>query len=237
MIASTVERPTVHHELIEIPIAGTRLSGHLAMPVAARGLVVVASGDGERLYSGGNEAIAAELVRAGFGTLVVELLTPEEVVEDAESSELRFNQTLVAARVVRVVSWVRSQLAFVGLEIGCLAGGLCAGSVLAAAAVLPAVRSVVCRGARFELAEGLLDRVRAPVLLIVGQRDTAHLAANRRALSRLPRTSQLRVVNDARHLVDEPRDLERIASETAAWFGRTLTRGERLQTRVLAARV
>jgi putative phosphoribosyl transferase len=237
MIASMLERPTAHCELVEIPIAGARLTGNLTMPVAARGLIVVASGDGERLYSRGNEAIAAELVRAGFGTLVVEVLTPEEVVEDAESSELRFNQTLVAARVVRIVSWVRSQLAFVGLEIGCLAGGLCAGSVIAAAAVMPAVRSILCRGARFELAEALLDRVHAPVLLIVGQRDAAHLAANRRALSRLPRTSLLRVVNDARHLLDEPRELECVGREAVAWFGRTLPRGQRLQTRVLAARV
>jgi pimeloyl-ACP methyl ester carboxylesterase len=125
-------------------------------------------------------------------------------------------------------------LAFVGLEWGCLAGGLCAGSVLAAAAVLPAVRSVVCRGARFELADALLDRVHAPVLLLVGQRDSANLAANRRALGRLPRTSLLRVLNDARHLLDAPADLERASREAAAWFGRTLVGSSRLGARVPA---
>jgi putative phosphoribosyl transferase len=228
MIASKLENPAAQRSTVEIPIANARLTGYLTMPTRARGLVVVASADGEHCYSRGNQVIAEQLVGAGFATLVIELLTPEEMAEDADTSELRFNQTLVAARLVRVVSWVRTQLVFVGLEIGCLAGGLCAGSVLAAAAVLPAVRSIVCRGARFELANALLDRVHASVLLLVGQRDTAHLALNRRALPRLTHSSQLRVINDARHLLDEPRDLERVAREASGWFERTLTRGSRI---------
>jgi dienelactone hydrolase len=231
MIASMIENPAAPRTTVEIPIAGTRLTGCLTMPTMARGLIVVASADGEHLYSHGNEVIARQLVDAGFATLVVELLTPEEISEDAETSELRFNQTLVAARLVRVISWVRNQLVFVGLEIGCVAGGLCAGSVLAAAAVLPAVRSIVCRGARFELATALLDRVHASVLLLVGQRDTAHLALNRRALPRLSRSSQLRVLNGGRHLLDEPADLDRVAREATAWFERTLLRGTRLGVR------
>lgn len=235
MIASMLENPTAQRTVVDIPIAGARLTGYLTMPTMARGLVVIASADGDHLYRRGNDMIAERLVASGLATLVVELLTPEEIAEDAESSELRFNQTLVAARIVRVVSWVRAQLVFVGLEIGCVAGGLCAGSVLAAAAVLPAVHSVVCRGARFELADQLLDRVHASVLLLVGERDTAHLALNRRALARLSRSSQLRVVNGARHLLDEPGDIERVARETTAWFGKTLQRGSRLVARPTVA--
>jgi dienelactone hydrolase len=228
MIASTLDKATVPSQIVEIPIAGARLTTHLMMPRMARGLVVVASADGEHLYSRVNQLVAEQLGRDGLATLVVELLTPEEMREDAETSELRFNQPLVSARLVRVVSWVRSQLPFVGLEIGCLAGGICAGSALAAAAVLPAIRSVVCLGARFELAEALLDRVHASVLLLVGQHDTAHLASNRRALARLTRTSQLRVVNEARHLFDEPFLVERVARHASVWFERTLLCDSRL---------
>lgn len=235
MSASMLESPATQVVTVEIPIAGARLNGYLTMPMLAHGLVVVASADGEHRYARSNDIIAEQLVSAGLATLVVELLTPEEAVEDAETSELRFNQTFVAARLVRVVSWVRSQLMFVGLEIGCLAGGLCAGSAVAAAAVLPALRSVVCRGARFEFADMVLERVHAPVLLLVGARDTAHLANNRRALSRLSRTSQLRIVNGARHLLDEPLDLERVGHDAAGWFTRTLTRGARLRERALTS--
>lgn len=233
MIAPTLESRSAAPQAVEIPIAGARLSGYLTMPTMAHGLVIVASADGAHLYSRGNEAIAEQLVAGGFATLVIELLTPQEMVEDAETSELRFNQTLVAARLVRVISWARAQLMFVGLEIGCVAGGLCAGSVLAAAAVMPVVRSVVCRGARFELADALLDRVHASVLLVVGQKDTAHLTLNRKALARLSRSSQLRIVNGGRHLLDEPEHLERIGREASAWFGRTLLRGARLGERIL----
>lgn len=225
MMASSIENPSARSQVVEIPIAaGACLTARLTMPAMARGLVVVASGDGEHLYARANEVVAERLVAAGLATIVLELLTPAEMREDAETSELRFNQTLIAARLVRVVSWVRAQLVFVGLEIGCVAGGLCAGSALAAAAVLPALRSVVCLGARFELAEALLDRVHASVLLLVGQRDTAHLGSNRRALARLTRTSQLRVLNGARHLFEESKDLQRVAREATMWFDRTLLR-------------
>jgi dienelactone hydrolase len=124
MMASIRETSVVSSQVIEVPIAGARLTGQLTLPISARALVIVASADGERLYTRGNELVAARLVDAGFATLVVELLTPEEMAEDAETSELRFNQTLVAARLVRVIAWAREQLMFVGLEIGCIGGRL-----------------------------------------------------------------------------------------------------------------
>jgi putative phosphoribosyl transferase len=222
MTPAMFEVATPRRQTVEIPMGLARLTGYLTMPAQPRGLVIVASADGEHIYARGNNMIAARLAASGFATLVVDLLTAAEMTEDAETSELRFNQSWVAARVVRLLKWVRAQEIFAGLEIGCLAGGLCAGSVLAASAVSRVLRSVVCRGARFELAGAILDRVHAPVLLLVGEQDTAHLAAHREALLRLPQASQLRVLIGSRHLLDDVSDLDRVGTAAVAWFGKTL---------------
>jgi len=207
---------------MQIPVASTYLSGRLALVEHARGLVIIANGDGDHLYDETNQFVARRLLEAGFATLVVDLLTPGEAAEDAESSELRFHQSLLASRLVKVTQWLRSRPLFRDLEIGYFASGLCAGAALAAASVGANVRAVVCRGARVDLVVPQLHRVRAGVLLLVGERDTAHIAESRGAYWLLPESARLEVVPNAGHLLDDPDALDRVACEAEHWFGETL---------------
>lgn len=207
---------------VRIPVGPAPLHARLNLVENARGLVIIANGDGDHLYDDANAYVARHLAESGFATLVVDLLTPNELVEDAETSELRFNQSLLAARLVRVTKWLRPPLVPRDLEIGLFAGGLCAGAALAAASVLSTVRSVVCRGARVDFVISQLHRVRAEVLLLVGERDTAHLSASRGAFWLLPESARLEVVPNAGHLLDEPDALERVVEDAERWFARTL---------------
>lgn len=207
---------------MQIPVASIYLSARLTLTKNARGLVIVANGDGDHLYDATNGYVASRLVDEGFATLVVDLLTPREAAEDAETSELRFHQSLLASRLVRVTQWVRGRPALKDLEIGFFASGLCAGATLAAASVLDQIRAVVCRGARVDLVVPQLHSVRAPVLLLVGERDTAHIAASRGAYWLLPDTARLEVMPNAGHLLDDSIALDRVAYEAEQWFGDTL---------------
>lgn len=207
---------------MQIPVASVYLSARLTLEEDARGLVIIANGDGDHLYDESNAYVARHLANAGFATLVVDLLTPREAAEDAETSELRFHQSLLASRLVRVTQWLRSRPAFRDLEIGYLASGLCAGAALAAASVSDEVRAVVCRGARVDLVVPQLHSVRAHILLLVGERDTAHIAASRGAYWLLPETARLEVVPNAGHLLDEPLSLLHVACEAEHWFSETL---------------
>jgi pimeloyl-ACP methyl ester carboxylesterase len=125
---------------------------------------------------------------------------------------------------VKVTQWVRAGVAFSGLEIGLFASGLCAGAALAAASVCSIVRAVVCRGARVDVVVSQLHRVRSEVLLLVGERDTAHLSASRGAYWLLPESAQLEVLPNAGHLLDDPPTLDEVARKAERWFGRTLDR-------------
>jgi len=213
---------------VQIPVGAVQLHGQLMLGQAARGLVIVANGDGDHLYDETNAYVARRLCAAGFATLVVDLLTPNEAIEDAETSALRFHQGLLASRLMKVTQWVRSGVVFSGLEIGLFASGLCAGAALATASVSPAVRAVVCRGARVDVVVPQLHRVRSEVLLLVGERDTAHLSASRAAYWLLPESAQLEVLPNAGHLLDDPETLDEVARQAERWFGRTLDANGRM---------
>jgi putative phosphoribosyl transferase len=212
---------------VRIPAGSVELDGVLNLPSEPRGLVIVANGDGDHLYDRGNASAASALARAGFAVLSVDLLTPSERAEDAETSALRFDMLLLAARLGRVTSWTESEPELAMLEVGYLASGLCAGAALAASAVRPLVRSVVCRSARVS-ANRLLDGVRSAVLLLTGEHDSATQRESCATLLRLPSTARLEVVRGARHLLDEPTALEAVAAVAEEWFGKTLEPGELL---------
>lgn len=215
---------------MQIPVASVYLGARLTIDQNARGLVIIANGDGDHLFDETNTHLARYLATAGFATLVVDLLTPREAAEDAETSELRFHQSLLASRLVRVTQWVRGRPVFRDLEIGYFASGLCAGAALAAASVSDDVRAVVCRGARVDLVVPQLHNVRAHVLLLVGERDTAHMSASRGAYWLLPETARLEVLPNAGHLLDEPITLDQVACEAEHWFGEVLEgRGAELE--------
>src|SRR3954454_20464474 len=86
-------------EAVRIPIDGIVLEGDLVIPEGAQGVVLFAHGDGSSRLGSQNRAIAAELQKAGFATLLFDLLTPDEGRLDEETGHLRFNIGLLATRL------------------------------------------------------------------------------------------------------------------------------------------
>jgi len=68
------------------------------------------------------------------------------------------------------------------------------------------------------LAMRYLELVRAPTLLIVGERDRQVLQLNRLALIRLAGEKELSVIPGATHLFEEPGTLEEAALRAKEWF-------------------
>ena len=217
---ATTSLPELEHGVgLRIPIGPADLRARLNMLANARGLVIIANGDGDHLYDATNRYVAKRLLENGFATLVVDLLTPNEAVEDAETSELRFNQSLLASRLLRVLRWIGARRILKDLDVGFFASGLCAGAALAAASVYPTIRAVVCRGARLDsIVIPQLHRVEAAVLLLVGERDKAHLDASRGAFWLIP-DARLAVVPGTGHMLDDPAALDAVVDEAESWFG------------------
>ena len=186
-------------------------------------MVLFAHGSGSGRFSPRNRAVAATLRRSGLGTLLMDLLTPEEEEEDVRTARLRFDVGLLGERVVAAVDWLGHEPKTGALPIGCFGASTGAAAALIAAAERPAaVRAVVSRGGRPDLAAEHLPAVRAPTLLIVGGGDEPVIRMNRDALQLLKTEASLEVVPGATHLFEEPGALEAVARLATEWFLRFL---------------
>jgi putative phosphoribosyl transferase len=144
-----------------------RLTGILSLPPAARGVVVLVHA-GER--SAPDQKVSDALVDAGFGTVQIDLPTPDEESDDPDAQQ-HFGQC-----VVQAIEWLDAD-SLVGdlpprlreLPLGCFGAGPGAAAVLVAAAARPhRVAAVVCLGGRPELAG--TPEITAPTLLIAAER-------------------------------------------------------------------
>jgi dienelactone hydrolase len=198
---------------------GTRLlEGELALPRDARGLVLFAHGSGSSRLSPRNTHVAEALQRRGFATLLFDLLT------EAEAADRRrvFDIPLLAGRLGEALDWARGEAT--RLPLGLFGASTGAAAALVAAASAADVAAVVSRGGRPDLAGDALERVRAPVLLIVGGADHAVLDLNRAALAQLPGPKRLEIVPGATHLFEEPGALEAVIDHAGDWFEAHLRR-------------
>jgi putative phosphoribosyl transferase len=204
---------------VDVPVYGVRLGALLTVPPDARGVVAFAHGSGSGRRSPRNRHVAAQLVDAGLGTLLLDLLTPAEETDRHHV----FDIELLAGRLRGAAAWLASEPLTAHLPLGYFGASTgAAAALVAAAAERDRVRAVVSRGGRPDLAGEALPRVAAPTLLVVGGRDETVLQLNRRALARMTCPRALEVVPTATHLFEEPGTLDEVARLASAWFGRYL---------------
>lgn len=206
-------------ETITVDVDGTTLTGDLALPAGARGVVVFAHGSGSSRRSPRNRAVAAALGRAGLATVLIDLLSADEERADRAGGELRFDIPLLARRVAAVVDRMGDQPKTAALPVGLFGASTGAAAALTAAAERPdLVAAVVSRGGRPDLAGAALGGVRAPVLLLVGGADQHVLRLNEAAAQQLTGVCRLHVIPGASHLFEEPGALEAVAAAARDWF-------------------
>jgi putative phosphoribosyl transferase len=204
---------------VQIPAGRAVLSGNLTIPENAIALVLFAHGSGSSRHSPRNEFVARTINRAGLGTLLFDLLTPEEEALDIYTREHRFNISLLAERLVHATSWAGQQAQTRDLRIGYFGSSTGGAAALVAAAELPQdVGAVVSRGGRPDLAGDALPRVQVPTLLIVGGNDDTVIELNEMARDQMRCEVQLEIIPDATHLFEEPRALEQVAKLASDWF-------------------
>ncbi len=215
-------------ERVRIPAGEATLSGDLVAPADARGLVLFAHGSGSSRLSSRNRHVAAILRKGALATLLMDLLTRDEETVDARTAHLRFDIGLLAGRLGAATEWVRKKAETRALPLGYFGASTGAAAALVAAAERPeAVRAIVSRGGRPDLAGSALARVQAPTLLIVGGADYPVIQMNREALAQLTAEAKLEIVPGATHLFEEAGTLDEVARLARAWFERWLTRAGR----------
>jgi dienelactone hydrolase len=204
---------------VEISIDRVSLEGDLAIHDGARGIVLFAHGSGSSRHSSRNRFVAEELRRGGLGTLLLDLLTPEEEQIDMRTGQLRFDIGLLANRLIGAIRWLDGQEETRVLPVGLFGASTGGGAALVAAARrADRVDAVVSRGGRPDLADEELPHVRAPTLLIVGGNDPVVIELNKRAMRQMVAEVELVIIPRATHLFEEPGSLEQVAVLARNWF-------------------
>ncbi|NUT20396.1 MAG: alpha/beta hydrolase [Hamadaea sp.] len=203
---------------IPLPTGQGEVAATLTVPAQPRGLVVFAHGSGSSRHSPRNRQVAELLQARGHATLLLDLLTVEEEIEEKS----RFDIPLLAARLQTACLWIREKPDLAAVQLG-----LFGASTGAAAALITAtepgieVAAVVSRGGRPDLAGPYLPLVSSPTLLVVGGDDSTVLDLNRQAASLLSQ-SRLAIIPGATHLFEEPGALRQVAELAADWFDQHL---------------
>ena len=211
--------------VIQIPAGRAVLSGNLTIPENAAALVLFAHGSGSSRHSPRNQFVARTLNRSGLGTLLFDLLTPEEEAMDLYTREHRFNIGLLAERLVQATNWATQQEQTRDLRIGYFGSSTGGAAALVAAAQLSqGIGAVVSRGGRPDLAGDALPKVHAPTLLIVGGNDDIVIELNEMARDQMRCEAKLVIVPGATHLFEEQGALEQVAKFASDWFVLHLTR-------------
>jgi putative phosphoribosyl transferase len=209
---------------VQISSGAATLEGELSVPAGAQGVVLFAHGSGSSRHSPRNQFVARTIREAGAGTLLFDLLTPEEEAVDIHTRHLRFDVTLLARRLMDATDWIKRSGDTRHLRVGYFGSSTGAGAALVAAAERgEEIGAVVSRGGRPDLAgSDALQLVRSPTLLIVGGDDEPVIKLNDEAYAWLQCEKEMKIVPGASHLFEEPGKLEEVARLAAEWFRRYL---------------
>lgn len=219
---------SVISDVVAVPASRITLPGDFVVPDHARAVVLSAHGVHTPRNHPRIQALAVELHQAGFGTLALDLFSETEARQAEAGQAQPVDLEMLGRRLVAAVDWVKAQTDTRALPIVLFAAGAEAAPALRAAADLPdRVLTVISWAGQPELAGDILERVRTPVLFVIGGETPAALPATRQAADRLEATRELadrvpaphdvREVRTASHRLDDPDALDQAAEVTQEW--------------------
>ena len=199
------------------------LHGNLCYDTNSKSLIIFAHGSGSSRLSPRNQLVAQILNKHGLATLLIDLLTEKEEIEDSVTRAYRFNISLLAQRLVAVAQWAQKESHVKNLKMGFFGASTGAAAALIAAVQIPEISAVVSRGGRPDLAFEYLEKVSCPTLLLVGGYDFEVIELNKKALDKLTCIKELEIIPRATHLFEEPGALRKVAESASNWFLRFLS--------------
>ncbi len=206
---------------LDIPLSSVTLKGDLVIPENATGIVVFSHGSGSSRFSSRNRMVAELIQKQNIATFMFDLLTEEE----DHITENRFNIDLLANRLIETTQWLMENEDTKSLAIGYFGASTGAASALRAAAHFgKTIKAVVSRGGRPDLTIADLPLVTAPTLLIMGGLDVPVITMNKMAYDQLESIKDMKIIEGATHLFEEPGKLLEVADLAIDWYKKYLTK-------------
>ena len=197
-----------------IPLrGGITLPAVISAPDLSIGIALIARASDDE-HRSQDLRISAELHQAGLATLTVRLLNESETAQP----QMLLDASLMASRLEQVVRWAAKQEILQRLPLGLMASSTAAAAALIVSSRTDLVRVVVARAGRVDIAGSALEKVRAPVLLIVASGDPDIFQLNRGAQIRMPPACQLVLIPDSDPVFSDPSSWQRLSELTVDWL-------------------
>ncbi|GAA4910506.1 phosphoribosyltransferase [Streptomonospora salina] len=229
LIGGSADTPAPPTRAVRIRAGDVGLDAELSAPPGMCATVVVALDQG--CAAPAQRALADALGRAGYATLLLDLLTPDEAARrrDARDSGGGASETgevsaaEAAERLAAAVAWLRRSTEAAQGRVGVLGSQQGVPAALMAAAANPAdIAAVVLDGGRLDSAAEALADVRAPVLALVQGSDSFVRELAEWSLGRLGGPGEIRHAPGAEGLIAGAAVWRQVGSAAAEWFGRYL---------------
>ncbi|HEY4211989.1 MAG TPA: hypothetical protein VGM84_10950 [Steroidobacteraceae bacterium] len=220
--------PAPKRYVAHIDADGVPLEAEIAGWQGASALVLLIQVAGSRGRAS-TRSMANELNRVSLGTIVCDLLTDEEDLQDAASETLRYDLGLLSRRIAAITNWIAREPTLRALNIGCFSSGTGAAAALRDASERPtAIRAIVSSGGRPDLAGSWLWKLRAPTLFLAGLRDSAMILSFTGSIMRVLAPDvehSLELLEGASREFTENPLREKVTTLSCNWFCKHLVAG------------
>lgn len=210
-----MEREIDFNDSIHISSQQSVLGGTLMIPKNSHALIIFVDDQGKGQHDSRNVHVAQILQREGFATLLVDLLTSDEVAN--QPNTLNINH--LAERIGDVCKWASLNPQTEHLNIGIFGYNTGVAAVLKAVSLQEInIYAIVSLNGRPDLAMEELKKIRTPLLLIAGHKDNPMVTFNEKALPHIQAETKLELLQDSDKNFLEPVMLDTIATMSKEWF-------------------
>ena len=202
---------------LSVPSEHGSLHGTLDLLPEAHGLVVLAHA---ALALDGRDGVLAGIFRhAGLSTLSVDLLAAQE----EHFPDVHNNVPLLSKRLLDFLGLIkhRTLLGEIPAQpLGLYAANATSPVVIRTAALRDHdIAAIVCRGGLIDLAGMLyLRSLESPLLMLVEETDSRHIASSRRALQEIRCLKELKLIPEIGIDYTQSSGFEMAAKEASQWF-------------------
>lgn len=224
----------LRHADIRIQAERVWLDALLSHAPDVRGLIIQAAPYISQLSESRENHAAKRLREAGFGTLLVSMLTP---YEESRDPDVRYDVSLLTRRLQALLTWVDQQPQLAGLPVGLLAIGTVAAAGVRHIAKEPErISAMTIRCGRADLAGAEpLRRLSIPTLVLVPGNERELLSPNQQAYALMAQTKAWLEIPNASATLIEPGTLEIAAKAASDWFAAHMPIAPAPETEVPAA--
>lgn len=194
------------------------LDGRLTVPENAQSIVLLASTSGSFDHAG-FRAMAQRLEESRIGSLLADLLTPQEQQFDARTGHFRLDLQLLAERIREITRWLGRTPETVDLPVALFANGAVGAAGLIVQAKDGAFFSVVLNSPRIDLAAAAAASVDAPVLMITAKEEPTGMVGSVADDARLFRgPKKITIVSGSSQQLDRPQAATDVADRAVEWL-------------------